>query len=78
MKKILIILVLFPTLALAQEQPKFVPYMVNQDDHTKIMNYLLEQPAKIAIPLIQTFNTLAQKASAEDKMKIEKEKEEKK
>jgi hypothetical protein len=72
MKKLLLIFLVIPTLALAEEQPKFVPYIVDQDNHAKIMNYLLEQPAKIAIPLIQTFNALEQKAIKE---KDEKEKE---
>lgn len=73
MKKLILLLLFIPTLSYAQKQPEFIPYTINQDDHTKIMNYLLEQPAKIAIPLIQTLNSLEQKASIEDKIKKDKE-----
>lgn len=75
MKRYIFLLLLLPTSVLAQEQPKFVPYTVSQDDHTKIMTYLGEQPAKFSLPLIQALTTLEQKAVEE---KIKKEKEESK
>lgn len=64
-------LLLLATPALAQQAPpQFVPYSVSQDDHAKIMTYLGEQPAKIAIPLIQALSQLEQKA-IEEKAKAE-------
>lgn len=46
----------------AHAQQAFVPYTVSQDDHAKLMAYLGEQPAKIAIPLMQALSALEQKA----------------
>lgn len=70
MKAIIITgLVLLASSALAQEQPKFVPYTINKDDHIKIMSYLLDQPAKMAIPLINILNTLQQNAVKEKEEK---------
>lgn len=64
---------LFSTAAFAQQQqPKFVPYTITLEDHTKIMNYLNDQPAKFSIPLMQALSELAQKAVKEDENKKEK------
>lgn len=66
--RVLMFLVVLVAPALAQQPsppPPFAPYTVNQEDHTRIMNYLGEQPAKIAIPLIQTLQALEQRARIE-------------
>lgn len=75
MKKVLFIVTLsaISSTAIAQQQqqqPKFIPYTINLEDHTKIMNYLNEQPAKFSIPLMQALGELAQKAIAEEENKI--------
>jgi hypothetical protein len=49
----------------APSPPPFTPYTINQEDHTRIMTFLGEQPAKIAIPLMQTLQALEQKARLE-------------
>lgn len=68
MKKIVaIVLMLLTSSVLAQEKPKFVPYTITEEDHIRIMNYLLEQPARMAIPLISILNNLQQKATKEEK-----------
>lgn len=69
MKRLVLILSLIPTLALAQEQSKFVPYTINQEDHSKLMTYLGDQPAKFSMPLIQALNALEQKAIDDNKKK---------
>ncbi len=66
---IILIISLIYSSAFAQQQQQFIPYVVTQEDHTKILNYLGEQPAKIAIPLMQALNALEQKAIEEDKKK---------
>lgn len=69
-KLVLFVSLLSSTTAFAQQQPpKFVPYSVTLDDHTKIMNYLNEQPAKFSIPLMQALGELSQKAIAEEEKK---------
>lgn len=56
---------LLPVPAFAQQPPPFIPYTINQEAHTKIMNFLGEQPAKIAIPLIQVLGEIQQQAVRE-------------
>lgn len=62
------LVLLAATTAFAQQQPApppYVPFEISQDDYTKIMTYLGEQPAKIAIPLMQALQAMEQKAVAE-------------
>lgn len=68
MKKLILILTMLPTISFAEDL-KFVPYTITQEDHTKFMNYLGEQPAKFSIPIIQALNSLEQKALDEAKKK---------
>ena len=63
MKKYLLVVALLPTFAYAQApQPNFTPYTVNAQEHQAILNYLGEQPAKFAVPLINQFNQMEQQA----------------
>lgn len=56
-----IMLVASPAFA-QQAAPPFVPYTINQETHNKMINFLGEQPAKIAIPLIQMLGEIQQQA----------------
>lgn len=77
MKRIVLtIAILIAVPAQAQQPPsKFIPYVINQEAHKQIFDYLNEQPTKFSLPLMQAFSNLAQKAIEEDKAK-EKAKEE--
>ncbi len=70
-KLILFVSLIASTSAYAQQmqQSKFVPYTITVEDHTKIMNYLNEQPAKFSIPLMQALGELSQKAIMEEEKK---------
>lgn len=69
---IILVLLLMPNFAFAQQA--FIPYTISQDDHTKFMTYLGEQPAKFSIPLMQALTLLEQKAIDDKKKQDEKEK----
>ena len=69
---IVVILLISNGAAFAQQQPtKFTPYMINQESHKQIMDYLMDQPAKFSLPLINALGNLAQKANEEEKKKEE-------
>lgn len=54
-KYLLAVVALLPTIAYAQQpQPNFVPYTITADEHQALLNYLGEQPAKFAMPIINS------------------------
>ena len=62
MKKTLIVMgVVLPSLVYAQ-QPPYVPYTIDAQEHQALMNYLGEQPAKFSMPVINTLNQFEQQA----------------
>jgi hypothetical protein len=77
MKKLVLIFSLISTSAFAQA-PQIVPYTITPKEHTDLMNYLGEQPAKFSVPLMQALGALAQKAIDEKAAKDKEEKKEEK
>ena len=66
MKKTLVVIaVLFSAPAFAQEQPKFVPFTMDEQTFNAIQQYLGDVPSKYAVPLIQLLNQKAQAAKVE-------------
>ncbi len=53
--------------------PKTQPIIVQPDDYEKIVGYLLEQPAKIVIPLLNYFQQAQAKAQQLQSMQKPKE-----
>lgn len=74
-KKIIITIFtfLFITPVAAQQQlpKKFIPYVIDQQTHKQIFDYLNEQPTKFSLPIMQALAGLAQKAIDEENKKQE-------
>lgn len=72
MKKYLIAFLLVPTTALADPPPLPQPYaniVIDQTTYEQMRTWLMEQPAKFSIPMLNTLATLEQRAQEAAKPK---------
>lgn len=72
MKKLIILLSLIPSVAWADAPPLPQPYVnivIDQTTYEQIRTWLMDQPAKFSIPMLNTLGTLEQRAQEAAKPK---------
>lgn len=64
MKKLILAFVMLSSTAQSQIAPSPAPLILEKPDQDKLMNYLMEQPTKFSLPVIQFLNEIQQRQLA--------------